>query len=123
MRGSSPRMTRKWVYRRASRLPPRLFRPAALLLRHPLAGGRRGGVTRRGPRARRFFRRRRSGGRGVARHRSPPVRWRLVAPHLWALRPVLVPGPRLEEAQVLVEHLVHVAEELDGHAVGDRKST
>ena len=54
----------------------------------------------------------------AARHRAPPVRRRIVAPHFRSLRPVLVPGPRLEEAELLVEHLVHVAEKLDHHAVG-----
>src|SRR5262249_45587363 len=53
----------------------------------------------------------------AVRHRPPPVRRRIVAPHLRSLRPVLVPGARLEKAELLVVHLVHLAEEFDHHAV------
>src|ERR1700716_567731 len=35
------------------------------------------------------------------------------APDLRPLRPVLVPGPRLEIAELLVVHLVEIGEELD----------
>src|SRR5262252_3950807 len=46
------------------------------------------------------------------------VRRRVVAPHLRPLRAVLMPRPRLEIAELLVEHQVDVGEELDGDAVG-----
>src|SRR6202035_3384437 len=56
--------------------------------------------------------------RRTARHRSPPVRRRIVAPDFRPLRPVLMPGPRLEEAKVFVMHLIEIGEELDDDAVG-----
>src|SRR5581483_10744444 len=34
-------------------------------------------------------------------------------PHLRLLRPVAVPGPRIEITEVLVEHLVELGEQLD----------
>src|SRR5262249_12174376 len=66
---------------------------------------------------------RRPRGRAIAavravRHRPPPVRGRVVSPDLGPLRPVLMPGPRLEKAELLVGHLIHFAEKLDHHAVG-----
>src|SRR6476469_7620879 len=42
----------------------------------------------------------------------------VVAPYRRPLRPVLVPGPRLEIAELLVMHLVEIGEELDRDAVG-----
>src|SRR5689334_5319128 len=42
----------------------------------------------------------------AVRHRSPPVRGRIVAPHLWPLGPVLMPRPRLEKAELFVVHLI-----------------
>src|SRR6516165_3434888 len=54
----------------------------------------------------------------TVRHRSPRIGRRIVAPTLWPLRPVLMPWPRLEKAELFVVHLVHLAEELDHHAVG-----
>src|SRR3984885_2246334 len=62
------------------------------------------------------------GGAGVAvrivRHRPPPIRQRVVAPHFGPLRPVLMPWPRFEKAKLLVVHLIEFAEEFDRHAVG-----
>src|SRR5262245_53308627 len=49
---------------------------------------------------------------------SPIVRRRVVAPDLRPLRAILMPRPRLEIAELLVEHQVDVGEELDGDAVG-----
>src|ERR1700758_1854038 len=53
----------------------------------------------------------------AVRHRPPPVRRRVVAPDLGALRPVLMPGPRLEKAELFVVHLIHLAEEFYHDAV------
>src|ERR1700693_5945974 len=50
--------------------------------------------------------------------KTPIVAQRVRAPHFRPLRPVLVPRPRIEIAQRLVLHLVHLAEELDAHLVG-----
>src|SRR5204863_4532124 len=52
------------------------------------------------------------------RHRSPPIRRRIVAPNLWPLRPVLMPRSWLEKAELFVVHLIHFAEELDHDAIG-----
>src|ERR1700685_4441738 len=49
---------------------------------------------------------------------TPIVAQRVRPPHFRPLRPVLVPRPRIEIAQRLVLHLVHLAEELDPHLVG-----
>ena len=54
----------------------------------------------------------------TVRHWSPPIRRRIVAPNFWPLRPVLMPWPRLEKAELFVVHLVHFAEKLDHDAVG-----
>src|SRR5262249_39421093 len=54
----------------------------------------------------------------TVRHRSPPIGGRIVAPYLRPLRPVLVPRPRLEKAELFVVHLIHLAEEFDHHAIG-----
>jgi hypothetical protein len=56
--------------------------------------------------------------RWAATRRTPPVRRRITAPNLRPLRPVLVPGPRFEEAKLLVEYLIHIAEEFDHDPVG-----
>src|SRR5262245_9685591 len=57
--------------------------------------------------------------RHVVRVPGPPIiRRRVVAPDLRPLRAVLVPRPRLEIAEILVEHQVDVGEELDRDAVG-----
>src|SRR5579872_5164575 len=53
----------------------------------------------------------------TVRHRPPPVRRRVVAPHFRTLGPVLMPRPRLEIAELLVVHLIHLAEKLDHHAI------
>src|SRR6202044_3495505 len=49
---------------------------------------------------------------------TPIVAQRVRAPHFRPLRPILVPWPRIEIAERLVLHLVHLAEELDAHLVG-----
>src|SRR6185312_16010931 len=54
----------------------------------------------------------------VRMSRPPVVGGGVVAPDLRPLRPVLVPGPRLEIAELLVVHLVEIGEELDRDAVG-----
>src|SRR5215472_9489562 len=54
----------------------------------------------------------------TVRHRPPPIGRSVVAPDLGPLRPVLVPRPRLEKAQLLVVHLIHLAEESDYDPVG-----
>src|SRR6202045_2563587 len=50
--------------------------------------------------------------------KTPIVAQRVRPPHFRPLRPVLVPRPRIEIAERLVLHLVHLAEELDAHLVG-----
>src|SRR3984957_16570669 len=50
--------------------------------------------------------------------KTPIVTQRVRAPHFRPLRPILVPRPRVEIAQRLVFHLIHLAEELDAHLVG-----
>src|SRR5262249_48562305 len=52
------------------------------------------------------------------RAETPVIAQRFRPPHLGALRPILVPGPRIEIAERLVLHLIHLAEELDAHLVG-----
>src|ERR1700716_2265744 len=45
----------------------------------------------------------------------PPARDRAIfaAPHFWPLRTIRMPGPRIEIAEFLVQHLVELGEELD----------
>src|ERR1700693_2281481 len=50
--------------------------------------------------------------------KTPIVAQRVRAPHFRPLRPILVPRPRVEIAQRLVFHLIHLAEKLDAHLVG-----
>src|ERR1700704_4406527 len=57
-------------------------------------------------------------GHVVRMSRTPIVRGGVVAPDLRPLRPVLMPWPRLEIAELLVVHLVEIGEELDRDAVG-----
>src|SRR5262249_12712317 len=52
------------------------------------------------------------------RPEPPIIAQGIGSPHLRPLRPVLVPGARVEIAERLVLHLVHLAEELDPHLVG-----
>src|SRR5262249_25010161 len=49
---------------------------------------------------------------------TPAVAPRIRPPPLRPLRPVLVPGARVEIAERLVLHQVHLAEELDPYLVG-----
>src|SRR5215831_3272232 len=52
------------------------------------------------------------------RAEAPVVAQRVRAPHLGPLRAILMPGARIEIAERLVLHQVHLAEELDSHLVG-----
>src|SRR5262245_64755689 len=52
------------------------------------------------------------------RSEAPVVAQRVLLPDLRALRPILMPGTRVEIAQRLVLHLIHLGEELDPHLVG-----
>src|SRR5262249_52333219 len=52
------------------------------------------------------------------RAKPPVVAQRIRPPHLGPLRPILVPGPRVEIAERLVLHEVHLAEELDPNLIG-----
>src|SRR5579864_1834840 len=49
---------------------------------------------------------------------APIIAQRVRPPYFRPLRPVLVPRPRIEIAERLVLHLVHLAEELDAHLIG-----
>src|SRR6187397_2142813 len=48
-----------------------------------------------------------------ALRRAPDQRSRLAVPHLGPLRTILVPWTRIEIAELLVQHLVHLGVELD----------
>src|SRR5262249_4924959 len=52
------------------------------------------------------------------RAKPPVVAQRIRPPHLRPLRPILVPGARVEIAERLVLHEVHLAEELDPNLIG-----
>src|SRR5215470_12680974 len=59
---------------------------------------------------------------GIARKRtvrakSPVIPQRLLRPHLWPLRAVLVPWPRIEISERFVLHLIHFAEQFDADIV------
>src|SRR5262245_37310931 len=51
------------------------------------------------------------------RSKPPVIAQRIRPPHLRPLRPILVPGPRVEIAERLVLHEVHLAEELDPNLI------
>src|SRR6266568_5551402 len=56
----------------------------------------------------------------VGARRRTPTGDRAVgaAPHLWSLRLVLVPGARIEDADLLIQNLVKLGEELDHLLIG-----
>src|SRR5688572_9210917 len=54
----------------------------------------------------------------AVRSEAPVVAQRVLGPDLWILRTVLMPGARIEKAERLVAHLVHLAIEFDTHVVG-----
>src|ERR1700719_3489977 len=54
----------------------------------------------------------------IRRRRRAPDVGLAALPGLWPLRGVLMPRPRLEIAEVLVDHLVELAEEFDHLVVG-----